>query len=89
VLHVGRILRVSIHAPLAGSDAAFSADKTFISGFNPRSPRGERLFAAIFCESGTAFQSTLPSPGATRPGRESWLRLVVSIHARGPGTLAG
>ena len=36
------MLRISIHAPLAGSDTFCRKYATGISNFNPRSPRGER-----------------------------------------------
>ena len=35
-------LRISIHAPLAGSDSGYSADFNGLENFNPRSPCGER-----------------------------------------------
>ena len=35
--------RISIHAPLAGSDNSVKGHKCSITDFNPRSPRGERL----------------------------------------------
>ena len=57
---------ISIHAPLAGSDSSDTWN-VFIDGdFNPRSPRGERLFLHHNMVINLQFQSTLPSRGATR-----------------------
>ena len=56
---------ISIHAPLAGSDAAVFLSGIVRLNFNPRSPRGERRFAGPQGSSGPRFQSTLPSRGAT------------------------
>ena len=58
-------LVISIHAPLAGSDAGGLARRWRKADFNPRSPCGER---PLSCACGTAaerFQSTLPLRGAT------------------------
>gem|GEM_PF-4915335 len=38
----GRVVAISIHAPHAGSDVAFSTNFPPYVDFNPRSPRGER-----------------------------------------------
>ena len=44
-LHViDYIMNISIHAPREGSDAAYLLFATVAVNFNPRSPRGERLF---------------------------------------------
>ncbi|EFE93125.1 hypothetical protein GCWU000341_00204 [Oribacterium sp. oral taxon 078 str. F0262] len=37
-----RFLKISIHAPLAGSDIATCYNRKTDCNFNPRSPRGER-----------------------------------------------
>jgi len=72
---------VSIHAPLARSDNAPGNSVSYISSFNPRSPREERPPLAHRSMSNSRFQSTLPSRGAT----ERHIRLAadaeVSIHA--------
>ena len=39
---LGDRLKISIHAPRTGSDAALSAVFSGVSDFNPRSPHGER-----------------------------------------------
>ena len=41
-LQVERIQRISIHAPLAGSDSGHPGHSLGCRNFNPRSPRGER-----------------------------------------------
>ena len=56
---------VSIHAPLTGSDLPGLCQKRLLTDFNPRSPHRERRHT-IMCDFLTAaFQSTLPSQGAT------------------------
>ncbi len=60
---------ISIHAPLAGSDFHAALPRGRAENFNPRSPRGERrLFRHVENVHG-AFQSTLPSRGATKHKR--------------------
>ena len=45
-------VKVSIHAPRVGSDAPKNAEEQSIKGFNPRSPRGERLISGLAIPSG-------------------------------------
>ena len=49
--------------------------------FNPRSPRGERLYRTMQTLPLVLFQSTLPAGGATRPGIQRRERRKISIHA--------
>ncbi len=56
---------ISIHAPREGSDSIDSNLRMVASYFNPRSPRGERLFYLHFDAVRVIFQSTLPARGAT------------------------
>ena len=57
--------RISIHAPLTGSDALASAVRSVNGHFNPRSPYGERRQKSRSCKRAWTFQSTLPLRGAT------------------------
>ena len=57
---------ISIHAPLAGCDTMIRISSRPMSDFNPRTPRGVRHNSQIETFSGTAFQSTHPSRGATK-----------------------
>jgi len=59
---------VSIHAPLARSDGAACPLSSSRNGFNPRSPREERLLPQAALIERQMFQSTLPSRGATIAG---------------------
>ena len=59
------LVRISIHAPLAGSDPLATPWACLSINFNPRSPRGERPVFNLALFILDAFQSTLPSRGAT------------------------
>jgi len=72
---------VSIHAPLARSDAHTPLKRCGDDGFNPRSPREERPYSPAGSVASGGFQSTLPSRGATIRLRLAPAILVVSIHA--------
>ena len=56
---------ISIHAPRGGSDRQRSGPESPMANFNPRSPRGERLYSKDGIAYAKAFQSTLPAGGAT------------------------
>ena len=56
---------ISIHAPLTGSDQSRTSLITLMSYFNPRSPHRERPERRHKHTRKLAFQSTLPSQGAT------------------------
>ena len=45
-INIGIIL-ISIHAPRGGSDSTWGAKNNTMANFNPRSPRGERLYRTI------------------------------------------
>ena len=77
----GKLLFISIHAPLAGSDQTVAWSRQRPSDFNPRSPCGERQFLIgnFFVKFG--FQSTLPLRGATGTVYQHGKLLFISIHA--------
>ncbi len=77
--HSGR--RISIHAPLAGSDPHQCPRPTQGQDFNPRSPCGERLSVLVRAAQKSPFQSTLPLRGATVPARGPGAGDPISIHA--------
>ena len=56
---------ISIHTPLAGSDAPAKGRTGGEENFNPHSPCGERLGIFSSAANGARFQSTLPLRGAT------------------------
>ena len=68
--------RISIHAPLTGSDIRVSAIKCYICDFNPRSPYGERPVKFV-CDRGVSHISIhAPLTGSdpaswTRSGRST------------------
>ena len=76
-----RIKRISIHAPLTGSDAFTPEVFRRKKYFNPRSPYGERPEAAAITEVLQGFQSTLPLRGATRYFVRVQPQEGISIHA--------
>ena len=57
---------VSIHAPRVGSDAPLDLLAARSTGFNPRSPCGERRTTGSAGSPKHGFQSTLPVWGATK-----------------------
>ena len=63
---VQRLLqKISIHAPLTGSDLGFDMYGFCFCDFNPRSPYGERQEYPYTPPLNVPFQSTLPLRGAT------------------------
>mgnify|MGYP000796445240 CR=1 FL=1 len=86
VRHRSFRLRISIHAPRTGSDAAAAACLSWTLYFNPRSPHGERRFWRNGGRGRGRFQSTLPARGATRDGDGGDLMEVISIHAPRTGS---
>ena len=72
---------ISIHAPLAGSDASLRSGLWERRHFNPRSPRGERRISVRLQKKPPIFQSTLPSRGATRRDALVAVPRQISIHA--------
>ena len=73
--------KISIHAPLTGSDQPEPMELMAKVYFNPRSPYGERLkwFASAIWP--IIFQSTLPLRGATVNMIANALARCISIHA--------
>ena len=80
---------ISIHAPLAGSDRSENSTRSVSQDFNPRSPRGERRHIKLSALGILAFQSTLPSRGATGGVLEAAPVRPISIHAPLAGSDAG
>ncbi len=76
-------IKISIHAPLAGSDSWSWTTRRTAADFNPRSPCGERPGGDIQTAStALIFQSTLPLRGATRRKHfRRWYHHRISIHA--------
>ena len=73
---------ISIHAPLAGCDAARPCSGTPRYHFNPRTPCGVRLARCSPAPSARAFQSTHPLRGATSGLSIGISRSnTISIHA--------
>ena len=72
---------ISIHAPLTGSDQSRTSLITLMSYFNPRSPHRERPERRHKHTRKLAFQSTLPSQGATLYGLFHLHCTMISIHA--------
>ena len=77
---------ISIHAPREGSDAVIVYFLSFLSNFNPRSPRGERPDAPQRHNRTARFQSTLPARGATTSTCFLSLIWIISIHAPREGS---
>ena len=72
---------ISIHAPRVGSDCGFAVRAGRSIHFYPRSPRGERLYAAASTAAIKPFLSTLPAWGATCVDIHGTMDLEISIHA--------
>ena len=73
--------RISIHAPLAGSDWLIAVTPDVVRYFNPRSPCGERLISNSYHHVKIRFQSTLPLRGATHWTPVFVVFAFISIHA--------
>ena len=73
---------ISIHAPREGGDTQTGNSTGYPTNFNPRPPRGGRLYLWPLCLPAWAFQSTPPARGATnRDFKNMDKRVVISIHA--------
>ena len=57
--------QISIHAPCEGGDVGGIRSVRLCGDFNPRPPRGGRLFRYALADSRRLFQSTPPARGAT------------------------
>ena len=73
--------RISIHAPLTGSDNRSRRFGRCRLYFNPRSPYGERHESTAQIEADLQFQSTLPLRGATLVEPVETVPPTISIHA--------
>ena len=80
-LHNMEMQRISIHAPLAGSDSCILRNLPGSVHFNPRSPCGERRGDGVEAPDDLIFQSTLPLRGATKINRDVFRNIYISIHA--------
>ena len=76
-----RLIDISIHAPLAGSDDPPYVLCSRRSDFYPRSPRGERHRGQDGRQMRMEFLSTLPSRGATGTSSRAAQAGGISIHA--------
>src|SRR5262245_26083269 len=85
-VRAGQRERVSIHAPHTGSDYHTSTFAVSPTGFNPRSPHGERQVNRRCLIRPVLFQSTLPTRGATEQRFSHRHYSVVSIHAPHTGS---
>ena len=75
------LVDISIHAPLAGRDANIHRRRFRQIHFNPRAPRGARLWISDKLLNASPFQSTRPSRGATWTILATVSRSSISIHA--------
>ena len=75
-----KILSISIHTPLAGSDISTPVNSSRKYDFNPHSPCGERQFSRSYKLTYDKFQSTLPLRGATESDGNEQFYVLISIH---------
>ena len=73
--------RISIHAPREGCDDGLADKILSNTDFNPRTPRGVRLFVMIGWLMDDLFQSTHPARGATIGASPGAGGPCISIHA--------
>ena len=80
----GYILRcdvaISIHVPREGHDGSGRQSTAATRYFNPRAPRGARLFEDTYCDAMWQFQSTCPARGTTWMQCHYRLQFDISIH---------
>ena len=69
--HRLKILRVSIHVPLAEHDLVTDADEIGAMSFNSRAPRGARRLFMEFVRFYVSFQFTCPSRSTTHSCRDA------------------
>ena len=79
-------IKISIHAPHAGSEDQYQICATLDNNFNPRSPCGERIFYAFSALKAIKFQSTLPMRGANDENGDGIPDVDISIHAPHAGS---
>ena len=65
---------ISIHTPLAGSDAPAKGRTGGEENFNPHSPCGERRASSLSNSPMMVFQSTLPLRGATKVSKPNAIK---------------
>ena len=82
-------MNISIHASREGSDFADPRHAAQDSDFNPRFPRGKRLFKAFRVFPLVRFQSTLPAREATNGHLRAKGKIAISIHASREGSDQG
>ena len=78
---IQRILWISIHAPLAGSDLTQMKMKGEMEYFNPRSPCGERLAVVVPAALQVCISIHAPLAGSDSHGLTSSKNDLISIHA--------
>ena len=79
-------MKISIHAPRAGSDDPGPLKASWIQYFNPCSPCGERLWLHSSWREAVQFQSMLPVRGATPGPDPAQPKILISIHAPRAGS---
>ena len=72
---------ISIHAPREGCDIRLWSTRSWVSNFNPRTPRGVRPPANLYFFGPLEFQSTHPARGATICFAVLRSANPISIHA--------
>ena len=75
--------RISIHAPREGGDCCELDDQHYNFHFNPRPPRGGRLFKQIINTMHILFQSTPPARGATVDS-PTFFQILINFNPRPP-----
>ena len=73
--------KISIHAPLAGSDRSVRSCCRPVRDFNPRSPRGERHKRPGLCLCQLAISIHAPLAGSDEIYRHTGGGVQISIHA--------
>ena len=80
--HMSRSIgRISIHAPLTGSDHNHNLGKVIIIYFNPRSPYGERHRAGAGNQRDGDFNPRSPYGERLQIYAATFSRMMISIHA--------
>ena len=75
------LVRISIHAPLAGCDHSSRGNRALLPHFKPRTPCGVRQQSCFSGATTSEFQSTHPLRGATRCPGAIPAAQQISIHA--------
>ena len=77
----GNVSRISIHAPLTGSDRIYLMTKIKKQEFQSTLPSQGATLISHTVHHLAKFQSTLPSQGATRCFTRNSIWIIISIHA--------